>query len=223
LPSTAPSSRWRPRPSRRSSSSSRSSTPSRRSVPTRPAPDRPTGPTAFSRLRRLQPESIEDDGLRTGVATAWTTAAGVNGLEVAALPEQPWRPPESRPEGADREGLVDHVRDVAACAVGLAESLLQRRPDLEVDLDTVIAGALVHDVSKPYEFDATGRTEVGELLGHPYYGVAVVSQASLPVEVTHVVLAHSPKTPVEPATLEAELVARADEAAAAAARADGER
>ncbi|MFT4905617.1 MAG: hypothetical protein ACI8UR_002195, partial [Natronomonas sp.] len=25
-------------------------------------------------------ESIEDDTLRTGVSTAWTTAAGVNGL-----------------------------------------------------------------------------------------------------------------------------------------------
>ena len=43
-------------------------------------------------------ESIEDDGLRTGVATAWTTAAGVNGLDVADLPEQPWLPPERRAE-----------------------------------------------------------------------------------------------------------------------------
>ena len=43
-------------------------------------------------------EGIEDDGLRTGVATAWTTAAGVNGLDVAGLPEQPWLPPERRAE-----------------------------------------------------------------------------------------------------------------------------
>ena len=161
-------------------------------------------------------EGIEDDGLRTGVATAWMTAAGVNGLNVADLPEQPWLPPERRAE--DPERLVDHVRDVTACAVGLAESLLERRPDIAVDLDTVIAGALVHDVSKLYEFDREARTELGDLLGHPYYGVAVVSQANLPVAVAHVVLSHSPKTSVEPATLEAELVGRADEAAAAAAR-----
>ena len=161
-------------------------------------------------------EGIEDDGLRTGVATAWTTAAGVNGLDVADLPEQPWLPPERRAE--DPERLVDHVRDVTACAVGLAESLLERRPDVAVDLDTVIAGALVHDVSKLYEFDREARTELGDLLGHPHYGVAVVSQANLPVAVAHVVLSHSPKTSVEPATLEAELVGRADEAAAAAAR-----
>ena len=159
-------------------------------------------------------EGIEDDGLRTGVATAWTTAAGVNGLDVADLPEQPWLPPGRRAE--DPERLVDHVRDVTACAVGLAESLLERRPDVAVDLDTVIAGALVHDVSKLYEFDREARTELGDLLGHPRYGVAVVSQANLPVAVAHVVLSHSPKTSVEPATLEAELVRRADEAAAAA-------
>ena len=162
-------------------------------------------------------ESIEDDGLRTGVATAWTTAAGVNGLDVADLPEQPWLPPQERTDDGPKL-LVDHVRDVTACAVGLAESLLQRRPDLAVDLDTVIAGALVHDVSKLYEFDREARTDVGELLGHPYYGVAVVSQANLPVAVAHVVLSHSPETDVDPATLEAELVRRADETAAAAAR-----
>ena len=161
-------------------------------------------------------EGIEDDGLRTGVATAWTTATGVNGLDVADLPEQPWLPPERRAE--DPERLVDHVRDVTACAVGLAESLLERRPDIAVDIDTVIAGALVHDVSKLYEFDREARTELGDLLGHPHYGVAMVSQANLPVAVAHVVLSHSPKTSVEPATLEAELVGRANEAAAAAAR-----
>ena len=161
-------------------------------------------------------KGIEDDGLRTGVATAWTTAAGVNGLDVADLPEQPWLPPEERAE--EPEPLVGHVRDVTACAVGLAESLLERRPDIAVDLDTVIAGALVHDVSKLYEFDREARTELGDLLGHPHYGVAVVSQANLPVAVAHVVLSHSPKTSVEPATLEAELVGWADEAAAAAAR-----
>ena len=83
---------------------------------------------------------------------------------------------------------------------------------------TVIAGALVHDVSKLYEFDREARTDVGELLGHPHYGLAVVSQANLPVAVAHVVLSHSPKTGVDPATLEAELVRRADEAATAVAR-----
>jgi len=165
-------------------------------------------------------DTIEGDSLQTGVSTAWTTAAGINGLDVAELPEVPWLPPVQRDLDvpADEALLVDHVRDVAACAVGLAESLLSRHDDLEVDLDTVIAGALVHDVSKLYEFDGMERTEVGDLLGHPYYGVAVVSRANLPVEMAHVVLSHSSRTNVEPATLEAEIVRRADEVAAATLR-----
>jgi hypothetical protein len=165
-------------------------------------------------------ETIEDDTLRTGVSTAWTTAVGINGLEVEELPSVPWFPPaQPAPEADEAASLVEHVRDAAACAVGLAESLLARNDDLELDVDTVIAGALVHDISTLYEFDGTDRTDVGRLLGHPYYGVSVVSRANLPVEIAHIVLSHSAQTTLEPATLEAELVRQADEAAAASVRA----
>jgi putative nucleotidyltransferase with HDIG domain len=165
-------------------------------------------------------ETIEDDTLRTGVASAWTSAAGVNGLDIEELSEVPWLPPAQRDleMDADEALLVDHVKDVTSCALGLAESLLSRDEDLEIHIDTVIAGALVHDVSKLYEFDGMERTEVGRLLGHPYYGVSVVSRANLPVEIAHIVLSHSSRTNVEPATLEAEIVRRADEVAAASIR-----
>lgn len=165
-------------------------------------------------------EGIEDDSLRTGIASAWTTAAGINGFDIEELPAVPWLPPAQTELGMEASDalLVDHVRDVTACAVSLAESLLSRNDDLEIDIDTVIAGALIHDVSKLYEFDGMERTEVGDLLGHPYYGVAVVSRANLPVEMAHIVLSHTSRTSVEPATLEAELVRRADEAAAASLR-----
>jgi hypothetical protein len=49
--------------------------------------------------------------------------------------------------------------------------------------------------------------------------VSVVSRANLPVEIAHIVLSHSAQTTLEPATLEAELVRQADEAAAASVRA----
>jgi 23S rRNA maturation-related 3'-5' exoribonuclease YhaM len=82
----------------------------------------------------------------------------------------------------------------------------------------VIAGALVHDVSKLYEFDGMDQTDVGRLLGHPHYGVHIVSQAGLPVEVAHIVLSHTRRTTIDPATIEAEIVRRADETAASAIR-----
>jgi HD superfamily phosphodiesterase len=168
-------------------------------------------------VRGALPEiaSIGDDDLRAGVVAAWETAMA--DADVDDLGSVPWFPPAQRALGIENETLVDHVRDVTAGAVALAETLIERR-DAPIDLDTVVAGALVHDVSKLYEFDGADETAVGDLLGHPHYGVHVVSAAGLPVEIAHVVLSHTNRTTVEPATLEAAVVRRADEVAAAAIR-----
>ena len=116
----------------------------------------------------------------------------------------------------------------------MAEALLESRGDrLDISMDVLLAGALVHDASKLYEYGATGddaepgevddagKTAIGRLLGHPHYGVHVAAAAGLPVEVQHLVLAHSPRSAVEPATMEAEIVTRVDRAAAAAIRSRG--
>jgi hypothetical protein len=157
--------------------------------------------------------AIDDSALRTGVIDAWATAideTGVDDLQTVA-----WFPPVQRSLGIDDVTLIEHVRDVTAGATNLASMLVERR-DAALSIETVVAGALVHDVSKLYEFDGMDRTEIGRLLGHPHYGVHVVAAAGLPVEIQHVVLAHTGRTAVEPATLEAEVVRRADEVAAAA-------
>ena len=165
-------------------------------------------------------ETIEDAALRANVSEAWTLAAEENGIEIEDLESVPWLPPEQKALGIapEDETLVDHVRDVTACAVGLAESISERRSEPDLDVDTIVAGALVHDVSKLYEYDGMDHTEIGDLLGHPYFGVAVVARANLPVELSHIVLSHTHRTTVEPATLEAEIIRRADEVAAAAIR-----
>lgn len=168
--------------------------------------------TAFPEL-----DAIEDDDLRAGVVEAWVIAITENSVD--DLSTVPWLPPTQRELALNDEYLVSHVRDVTACAVALADTLLERREDdLSVDMDTVIAGALVHDVSKLAEFHNMDETAVYTLLGHPYYGVHVVTQAGLPVELAHIVLSHTGRTTVEPATIEADLVKRADEIAAATIR-----
>lgn len=165
--------------------------------------------------------SVENETLRANVASAWTNATDENDVAIEDLGDVPWFPPAQRNLGldADEATLVGHVRDVTACAVGLVDSLAERRSTLDVDLDTVVAGALVHDVSKLYEFDGMEPTEIDDLLGHPHFGVAVAAQAGLPAEILHIVLSHSHRTAVEPATLEAKIVRRADQVAAAEIRA----
>jgi len=169
-------------------------------------------------VRAAFPEvaSIEDDDLRATTVDAWATAMEETGID--DLHAMPWYPPEQEELGVpnDAENLVDHVRDVTAGSVALAEVLAKRR-DPGLSLDVVIAGALIHDISKLYEFGTDGsRTEFWDMLGHPYYGVHLAARAGLPLEVSHIVLSHSGRTNVEPATLAAEIVCRVDWAAAAA-------
>ncbi|WP_255149044.1 HD domain-containing protein [Halorarius halobius] len=158
---------------------------------------------------------VDDPDLREGVRDCWATAC--EETETDDLTVVPWFPPAQRKHGIEGETLVAHVRDVVAGARALADALDASR-GTTVDRDLMLASALVHDVSKLYEFDGHEETAVGDLLGHPYYGVYCVAAAGLPVECAHVVLAHTSRTTVEPAFLEAELVRRADEAAAAAVR-----
>lgn len=159
--------------------------------------------------------TIADESLRAGVVRAWEQAAADAG--VGDVETIPWFPPTQAELDLPDERLVPHVRDVRALAAGMAETLA-KRDRWAPDHDLVVAGALVHDLSKLYEFDGRDRTTIGRLLGHPYYGVAVTERAGLPPAVAHVVLSHTPRTNVEPASIEAELVRRADAVAAAAIR-----
>lgn len=157
-------------------------------------------------------DAIDDRELRDGVVAAWSRA--LNETEWV-LPEIPWFPPTQRELDLPDERLVDHVNDVCDLAVDLADGLAKRRP-VPVSTDLVVAGALVHDVSKLYEFDGDGNTPVYDLLDHALYGVHVTVAAGLPVEVAHIVVSHTDGTNVRPATMEAEIVRRADQVAASA-------
>ena len=174
---------------------------------------------AREQVDRAFPEidDVEEATLRAAVRRTWTQAVEENG--VADLVSVPWLPPEQVRLDLPDETLVGHVRDVVAGSVALAESLGATRGErFECSMDLLLAGALVHDVSKLYEYADGGETETGRLLGHPHFGVHVTAEAGLPVAVQHVVLAHSHRSAVEPATLEAELVSRVDQVAAAAIR-----
>ena len=159
---------------------------------------------------------IDDGELRAAVARAWELAVADN--DVTDLTAVPWFPPAQAALDLDDEFLVEHVRDVAAIADDMAAALADRGRG-GVSRDLVVAGALVHDVGKLYEFDGHERTPIGDLLGHPYVGICVTQRAGLPVELAHVVLSHTDRTTVEPAILEAAIVRRADEVAATAIRA----
>ncbi|MEO7360917.1 MAG: HD domain-containing protein [Gemmatimonadaceae bacterium] len=125
-------------------------------------------------------------------------------------------------------GLLLHVWEVASIARHSARTVRQANVDL------VVAGALLHDIGKvdAYAVSPEGfsHTSVGTLLGHVTLGALMLDRRmremqpplseSQQQELLHMVLSHHGAlefgSPVQPMTMEAEIVHWADESSAKA-------
>ncbi|MFB6080030.1 MAG: HD domain-containing protein [Haloferacaceae archaeon] len=148
---------------------------------------------------------IEDDDLRERVVDCFEIGLAEGPHE--SLSDVPWAPHYADEVGDQR--LVPHVRDVVALSTALADRLAERR-DVDVDRDAVLAGALVHDVSKLFEHDRDSFTDVRRYLEHPHFCVYVLETAGMSIPIQHIALAHTPNSNVEPQTVEAAIVHHAD-------------
>ena len=92
-----------------------------------------------------------------------------------------------------------HLRGVAHFAMKMVEEFAASHPEIKVDRDIVLAGALCHDIGKPYEFDPVNRKRWAEdpsragdpCLRHSVYGAHVCLSVGLPEEIAHIALGHS--------------------------------
>lgn len=139
---------------------------------------------------------IQDAALRDKVVEA--LALALSETEFARLEEM--RPSGNYNTPAMRRGTqADHFRGVARMAVALADGLEAVMGPLGIDRDVLLAGALVHDVGKPYEFSprnlarwrANPSAAGFPAVRHPAYGVHLALMAGLPEAVVHIVGAHS--------------------------------
>jgi putative nucleotidyltransferase with HDIG domain len=90
---------------------------------------------------------------------------------------------------------------------------------LPIDMDTVIAGAILADVGKLLEYEnvdgpagrpVTRQSERGELLRHPFSGVALAMESGVPDRVCHIIAAHAAEGDLVKRTTEAYIVHHAD-------------
>ena len=86
---------------------------------------------------------------------------------------------------------------------------------LPIDVDTVIAGAILADVGKllEYELGPDGKSrqsERGEALRHPFTGVALALECGVPDAVCHIIAAHAAEGDLVKRTTEAYIVHHAD-------------
>lgn len=94
--------------------------------------------------------------------------------------------------------FIDHVRSCVRQCIAIADVLhaVFGQEKIPVNRDHLIAGALLADVGKPLEYDrdASGtviKGHYGEMLRHPFSGVAMCYKHGIPAEVMHIVATHS--------------------------------
>jgi putative nucleotidyltransferase with HDIG domain len=141
--------------------------------------------------------AIGDASLRDRVAAVWSEAitAGCGG--------KGWTFDELRAirftllAGDIDMTFVDHLNSCVKQCIAIADVLgTVFGATVPIDRDVLIAGALLADVGKPLEYDKDASGNVvkghfGDMLRHPFSGVALCYKHDLPPEVMHIVATHS--------------------------------
>jgi putative nucleotidyltransferase with HDIG domain len=164
-------------------------------------------------VKRLWPELdwISDADLKEKVAATWVRAFELSPLAPADLEKIPFTllVPDCPVTFMEHKRCVVHIARASAQAM---QEFLGRA--LPIDLDTVIAGAILADVGKLLEYEqAEGKTrqsERGRFLRHPFTGVALAMECGVPDHVCHIIAAHAAEGDLVKRSVEATIVHHAD-------------
>ncbi len=149
-------------------------------------------------IEEIIPEimEIKDENLREKVKKVWEYAIEQGGWKYFPLDKIPFTlliPTE--------RDLITHTRMVTKMAMAIG------RTREDVDMDYLIAGAILHDVGKLLEFGIKDgkvvKSEYGKRLRHPVSGAMLAEKFDLPYEISHIIASHSK---------EGEFVVRSNEA-----------
>ena len=112
--------------------------------------------------------------------------------------------------------FMDHKRSVVHIAKDAGDKINDMyHGELPVDIDVLVAGAILADVGKllEYELDDKGKAvqgTYGKYLRHPFSGVSLAEEAGVPAEVCHIIATHAGEGNMVKRTTEAYLVHHAD-------------
>lgn len=164
-------------------------------------------------LISLMPEFklIKDSELQEKSITVWIEAVKKGGWKIDDLHQMPFT---LLIENTD-VNIIEHTRAVTLCSVEIGEILLEEyKEKISLNRDYLLAGALLHDVGKLFEYkkeeEKFVKSEEGELIRHPISGASFASQYGLPKEVVHIIAAHSKEGDGARKTVEAVIVNHAD-------------
>jgi len=164
-------------------------------------------------VRGLWPELdwIQDADLREQVLATWMLAFERSPLDPADLHEIPF----TLLVADCKATFMQHKTCVVHIARRSAESMQEYLGHaLPIDLDTVIAGAILADVGKLLEYEKVDgvakQSKRGGFLRHPFTGAALALECGVPDEVVHIVCAHAGEGDLIKRSVEATIVHHAD-------------
>lgn len=164
-------------------------------------------------IKKLWPELewIQNDDLREKVAKTWSLALERSELTANDLETIPFTllVPDLN------VSFMSHKRAVVHIAKEAGEKAKDFfGDDLPVDMDVLIAGAILADVGKLLEYvKKDGKAlqgSYGKYLRHPFSGVSIAEECGVPPEVCHIIAAHAKEGDHVKRTTEAYFVHHAD-------------
>ncbi len=156
---------------------------------------------------------IKNEDLREKTAKTWEMALEKSVLTADDLQKIPF----TLLAGPDlKVSFMAHKRCVVHVAKEAADKMNEFfKDELPVNLDVLIAGAILADVGKllEYEMGKDGKSfqgKYGKYLRHPFSGVSLAEQCGVPAEVCHIIATHAGEGDMVKRTVEAYVVHHAD-------------
>ncbi len=166
-------------------------------------------------INRLWPELewIKDDDLRKKTALVWEMALEKSVLNEDDLGKIPFTL-------LCGPGLKVSFMAQKRCVVHIAAESGRKMneffgSEMPVDMDVLIAGAILADVGKLLEYEKTPdgsavQGKYGKYLRHPFSGVSLAEQCGIPPEVCHIIATHAQEGDLVKRSTEAYIVHHAD-------------
>ena len=135
---------------------------------------------------------IKESGLRDKVIAVWEEAMTKKGWNIETLKRMPF----TLLVADVNISFIEHVRTVCRMCIAMEKELNEMYSDrVSLNHDHLVAGALLADVGKIFEYDESGdkfvKSEPGKYLRHPFTGVGLSFRHDLPDEVMHIIAVHS--------------------------------
>lgn len=171
-------------------------------------------PEFQEKARQLWPELewIKNESLRETTTNTWALALQQSVLNVDDLNTIPF----TLLCGPDlKVTFMGHKRAVVHIAKDCGEQMNKFfKDDLPVNMDVLIAGAILADVGKLLEYELKDGKSVqgkyGKYLRHPFSGVSLAEKCGVTAEVCHIIATHAGEGNMVKRTTEAFVVHHAD-------------